>query len=166
MSSRSSALRRISPEGPSSVRAVIQRARSAFVEVDGKQISRIGEGLAVLLGVGKGDTEKDAKWLAEKVANLRIFEDEYGKMNLSVLDTGGEALIVSQFTLYGDARKGRRPGFDRAASPDEADALYQRFVELMREQGVPVQTGQFQAKMLFAIENWGPVTLVIETEQS
>jgi len=133
------------------------------VQVDGREVSRIGQGLAVLVGVAKDDTEQDAKWLAEKVASLRIFEDEAGKMNLSLLDVGGEALVVSQFTLYADVRKGRRPGFDQAAPPNTADRLYQRFVELLRAQGLAVQTGQFGAKMLFTVENSGPVTILIET---
>jgi len=139
--------------------------RGASVTVDGKEISRIGRGLAILLGVGKGDSDADASKLAEKIANLRIFEDDQGKMNLSALDIGGEALVVSQFTLYADCRKGRRPGFDRAAPPEEADRLYQRFVENLRGLGVPVRTGQFQAKMLFCIENDGPVTVVLDSEE-
>lgn len=147
------------------MRAVVQRVRSASVEVEGAQIARTGMGLAVLLGVGKGDTEREAKWLAEKIANLRIFEDEEHRMNLSLLDVKGEALVVSQFTLYGDVRRGRRPGFDGVAPPEDADRLYGKFVELLREQGVPVQTGKFQAKMLFTIENWGPVTILLETEK-
>lgn len=147
------------------MRAVVQRVRSAAVEVSGSEIARIGSGLAVLLGVGKGDGETEARWIAEKIANLRIFEDDADKMNLSVLDVKGEALVVSQFTLYGDVRRGRRPGFDAAAPPDEAERLYERVVELLREQGVPVQTGEFQAKMLFSIENWGPVTIILETDK-
>lgn len=145
------------------MRAVVQRVRSASVRVGEKEISRIGSGLAVLLGVEKGDAAKDVNYLAEKLANLRVFEDTAGKMNLSVLDVGGEALVVSQFTLLGDCKKGRRPGFDRAAPPQDADMLYNDFVVMLRACGVPVQTGQFQAKMLFAIENDGPVTLILDT---
>ncbi|HPP74445.1 MAG TPA: D-aminoacyl-tRNA deacylase, partial [Armatimonadota bacterium] len=135
------------------MKAVVQRVQKASVTVDGSKISQIGQGLAVLLGVGKGDSDADAIKLADKIANLRIFEDEQGKMNLSLLDTGGQALVVSQFTLYADCRKGRRPGFDQAAPHDEADKLYQKFVEYLQNLGVPVQTGQFQAKMLFEIQN-------------
>jgi D-aminoacyl-tRNA deacylase len=145
------------------LRAVVQRVRSASVDVDGSRISSIGPGLAVLLGVGKGDGEEQARWLADKIANLRIFEDGDGRMNLSLLETGGEALVVSQFTLYGDARKGRRPAFDGAAPPAEAERLYERFLELLGECGVSVKAGRFQARMLFTIENSGPVTIVIET---
>ena len=145
------------------MKAVIQRVNGASVAVDGREISRIGRGLAVLLGVGKEDTAKDVNFLAEKIANLRIFEDEAGKMNLSVLDVGGEALVVSQFTLLGDCAKGRRPGFDKAAPPDIAESLYNEFVEMLRACGVPTKTGRFQAKMLFEIANDGPVTLVLDT---
>jgi len=147
------------------MRAVIQRVRSASVTVDGQQISRIGKGIAVLLGVAKGDCVRDANYLAEKIANLRIFEDDVGKMNLSILDIEGEALVVSQFTLLGDCRKGRRPGFDKAAAPNEAESLYNDFVEMLRACGVPVRTGKFQARMLFAIENEGPVTILLDTRE-
>jgi D-tyrosyl-tRNA(Tyr) deacylase len=147
------------------MRAVVQRVRAASVTIDGDEISRIGRGLAILLGVGKGDGEADLKKLAEKIANLRIFEDEQDKMNLSLLDIKGEALVVSQFTLYADVRKGRRPGFDLAAPPQDADTLYNRFVEELGELGVPVKTGQFQAKMLFTIENDGPVTIILESSE-
>jgi D-tyrosyl-tRNA(Tyr) deacylase len=147
------------------MRAVIQRVRSASVTVDGLQISRIGKGVAVLLGVAKGDCVRDANYLAEKIANLRIFEDDAGKMNLSILDIEGEALVVSQFTLLGDCRKGRRPGFDKAAAPNEAESLYNDFVEMLRACGVPVRTGKFQARMLFAIENEGPVTILLDTRE-
>ncbi len=147
------------------MRAVIQRVLRSSVTVDGQNIAQIGRGLAVLLGVEKGDTEKQADYLADRIAGIRIFEDECGKMNLSVLDVGGEALVVSQFTLAGDCRKGRRPGFDNAAPPDEAERLYERFVESLREFGVPVKTGQFQAAMLFSIDNDGPVTFVLESRE-
>jgi D-tyrosyl-tRNA(Tyr) deacylase len=147
------------------MRAVVQRVRGASVAVDGEEISRIGRGLAILLGVGKEDGVKDVNFLAEKIANMRIFEDDAGKMNLSVLDVGGEALVVSQFTLYADTRRGRRPGFERAAPPDMAEALYNEFVTMLRACGVPTKTGQFQAKMLFTIENDGPVTVLLDTQQ-
>lgn len=146
------------------MRAVIQRARSASVRVEGEIIGEIGRGLMVLLGVGINDSEREASWMAEKIANLRIFEDSEGRMNRSALDIGGEVLIVSQFTLYGDARKGRRPSFTQAAPPESADALYQRCVELIENRGLRVQTGRFRAKMLVTIENDGPVTLVLDTE--
>ncbi len=145
------------------MRAVVQRVASSSVTVAGQEISRIGHGLAILLGVGKEDTIADVNFLAEKIANLRIFEDEAGKMNLSLLDVKGEALVVSQFTLYGDCSKGRRPGFDKAAAPDLAETLYNEFVDMLRACGVPVQTGRFQAHMLFEIANDGPVTLLLDT---
>lgn len=145
------------------MKAVVQRVSASSVTVDGEQIAKIGRGLAVLLGIEKGDTTKDVNFLAEKIANLRIFEDDAGKMNLSVLDIHGEALVVSQFTLLGDCSKGRRPGFDKAASPDLADSLYNEFVEMLNACGVPVQTGRFGAKMLFEIANYGPVTFILDT---
>jgi D-tyrosyl-tRNA(Tyr) deacylase len=147
------------------VRLVIQRVTGASVTVEGREIAKIGPGLAVLIGVGRDDTDSDAEKLAEKCANLRIFGDEDGKMNLSVLDTGGEALVVSQFTLYGDTRRGRRPGFDSAAPHDEGNRLYQKFVEQLRALGVPTQTGQFQAHMHFEIANDGPVTILMDSEE-
>lgn len=145
------------------MKAVVQRVTGASVTVGGREISRIGRGLAILLGVGKDDSIKDVNFLAEKIANLRIFEDEAGKMNLSVLDTAGEALVVSQFTLLGDCGKGRRPGFDKAAPPETAESLYNEFVVMLKACGVPVATGRFQAKMLFEIANDGPVTLILDT---
>jgi len=150
------------------MRAVIQRVRSASVSVERETAGpprRIGRGLVVLLGVGVNDTEREAAWLADKTANLRIFEDAEGKMNLSVLDIGGQVLVVSQFTLYGDARKGRRPSFTDAAPPEKADELYRLYVDLLKEHGVEVQTGEFRAKMLVSIENDGPVTLILDTAQ-
>lgn len=146
------------------MKAVIQRVKRASVIVEEKEIARIDKGLAILLGVAKEDGAKDINYLAEKIANLRIFEDEQGKMNLSILDVGGEALVVSQFTLLGDCKKGRRPGFDKAAPPAEAEVLYRDFVEMLAACGVPVKTGQFQAKMLFNIENDGPVTLLLDSQ--
>ena len=122
----------------------------------------IGRGLLVLVGVGQGDSEKQAHWLADKIAGLRIFEDDAGKMNLSVEEVGGSALVVSQFTLYGDCRKGRRPSFTGAAPPEEADRLYQVFVERLKERGLPVATGVFQAMMQVHLVNDGPVTVVVE----
>ena len=147
------------------MRAVVQRVKGANVVVDGREIARIGRGLAILLGVAKDDGAKDVNHLAEKIANLRVFEDDAGKMNLSILDVGGEALVVSQFTLLGDCKKGRRPGFDKAAAPDLAEALYNEFVGMLSACGVPVKTGQFQAKMLLTIENDGPVTLILDTRE-
>lgn len=146
------------------MRAVLQRVLSASVIVDGEEISRISKGIAVLLGVGKDDTDADVSKMADKIAKLRIFEDENQRMNLSVQDIEGEILVVSQFTLYGDCKKGRRPGFDQAAPPKEADKLYKCFVEKLSEMGIPVQTGKFQAKMIYNIENDGPVTLMIDTK--
>jgi D-tyrosyl-tRNA(Tyr) deacylase len=134
----------------------------ASVTVEDKVISRIGKGLVILLGVGHGDGEGQASFLAEKIANLRVFEDEQGKTNLSILDVGGEAIVVSQFTLYADTRKGRRPSFIDAALPDVAAPLVDRFVELLRSHGVPTQTGQFGAHMKVEIHNDGPVTIWLE----
>lgn len=145
------------------MKAVIQRVRSASVNVEGETVGSIGRGLAVLLGVGMEDTEREAARLADKTANLRIFEDADGKMNLSVLDVGGEVLVVSQFTLYGDAKKGRRPSFTEAAPPEKADELYRRYVELLEGYDVHVRTGRFRAKMLVTIENDGPVTILLDT---
>ncbi|MCL5105114.1 MAG: D-aminoacyl-tRNA deacylase [Armatimonadetes bacterium] len=147
------------------MKAVVQRVSGASVVVDGEEISRIERGLAILIGVAKGDETRDVNFLAEKVANLRIFEDEAGKMNLSVLDIAGEALVVSQFTLLADCSKGRRPGFDKAAAPKMAEALYNDFVEMLRACGVLVKTGKFQAHMLFNIQNDGPVTLILDTQR-
>ena len=143
---------------------VLQRVTEASVTVDGAVVGSIGKGITVLLGVAKGDTEQDADFLANKLVNVRIFEDDAGKMNRSVQEIGGEILVVSQFTLLGDCRKGRRPGFSAAAPPDEADRLYQYFVEQVRRSGVRVATGQFQAMMLVKIHNDGPVTFVIESK--
>jgi D-tyrosyl-tRNA(Tyr) deacylase len=147
------------------VRAVVQRVSSARVEVDGEVTGAIGRGLLVLLGVGQGDTDKQAAWLAGKIAGLRIFEDADGKMNLSVQDIGGSVLVVSQFTLYGDCRKGRRPSFTEAAPPDVADRLYQVFVSHLRALGVPLETGVFQAHMDVHLVNEGPVTIVLDADR-
>ncbi len=148
------------------MRAVVQRVSQSSVSVDGNTIGGIGIGLMILLGVRKGDTERQADWLAEKVAGLRIFEDDAGKMNLSIQEVNGSALVVSQFTLYGDCKKGRRPSFDKAASPDEANRLYEYFVERLRAMDIPVETGEFQAKMVVEITNDGPVTLIIDTPEA
>lgn len=145
------------------MRIVVQRVSKASVSVGGCEVSRIGKGVCVLVGVGEGDTEKDAEWLADKLVNLRIFEDENDKMNLSLLDVGGEALLVSQFTLYGDCRKGRRPSFVGAAGADEGRRLYDRFVQCVRSLGVSVGCGVFQTHMEVEILNDGPVTLIIDT---
>ena len=144
------------------MRAVLQRVSRARVVVDGATTGEIGAGLLVLLGVGKNDTDEAAKYLAEKTANLRIFDDEQGKMNRSLLDCGGEAIVVSQFTLYADTRKGRRPSFTDAAPPEFAGPLVERFAALLRAQGVPTQSGEFGANMLVEIANDGPVTIWME----
>lgn len=144
------------------MRALIQRVSRASVTVEGEVISRIGKGLVVLLGVGHGDGESQAKFLAEKIANLRIFEDEQGKTNLSILDVGGEVIVVSQFTLYADTSKGRRPSFIDAALPEIAEPLVDHIVELLRGHGVPTQTGKFGAQMEVEILNDGPVTIWLE----
>ena len=145
------------------MRCVVQRVTSAKVEVDGVVSGEIGRGLLVLLGVAKGDTVADAEFLASKVPQLRIFSDAQGKMNLSLIDTGGAVLAVSQFTIYGDCRKGRRPSFDDAAGPEEARALYEHFVAAVRAAGVRVETGVFQADMAVTLVNEGPVTLIVES---
>jgi D-aminoacyl-tRNA deacylase len=144
------------------MRALLQRVSRASVTVEDKVISRIGKGLVILLGVGHGDGEGQASFLAEKIANMRVFADEQGKTNLSILDVSGEAIVVSQFTLYADTRKGRRPSFIDAALPDVAAPLVVRFVELLRSHGVPTQTGQFGAHMEVEIHNDGPVTVWLE----
>jgi len=144
------------------MRALIQRVSSGKVSVEDQTIAEIEHGLVILLGIGHGDGEEQAVYLAEKIANLRIFEDEQGKTNLSILDVGGEAILVSQFTLYADTRKGRRPSFTDAALPDVAAPLVERFAELLRGHGVPTQIGQFGAHMLVEIHNDGPVTIWLE----
>lgn len=145
------------------MRAVIQRVSEASVTVDGQVVGAIGKGYLVLLGVGTGDREADADYLAEKVAHLRIFEDAYGKMNLSLLDVAGSALVVSQFTLYGDARKGRRPSFSTAAPPGEGNRLYQYFCTRLAAHGLAVAQGIFQAHMQVALVNDGPVTILLDS---
>jgi D-aminoacyl-tRNA deacylase len=145
------------------MRVVVQRVTGARVVVEGTVPGEIGSGLLVLLGVAKGDSAEDADFLVDKVANLRIFADEDGKMNRSLLDTGGSLLVVSQFTLYGDCRKGRRPSFDLAAPAEQARSLYEHFVTKARGTGMHVETGVFQATMAVSLTNDGPVTLVIES---
>jgi D-tyrosyl-tRNA(Tyr) deacylase len=145
------------------MKAVIQRVAESAVTVDGKIVGSIQHGLLILLGVSKNDLEADADYLSGKIANLRIFEDNIGKMNLSLLDTGGEALVVSQFTLLGDCRKGRRPSFIDAAPPDMANRLYEYFTQKLKDRGVPVQTGIFRAMMDVSLVNDGPVTLILES---
>lgn len=145
---------------------VVQRVSEASVEVDGRVTGAIANGLLVLLGVAKQDTRTDADYLADKVTGLRIFSDEAGKMNRSVIETGGALLVVSQFTLYGDCRRGRRPGFDLAAPPETARALYEYFVEACRKRQVHVETGVFQASMSVRLSNEGPVTIICESEKS
>lgn len=147
------------------MRAVVQRVREADVSVDGKITGSIEKGLTVLVGVEEGDSQKDADYIAEKVAGLRIFEDKDGKMNLSVKDTGGKVLAVSQFTLLGDVRKGKRPSFSKAASPDEADILYRAFVEGIEKRGIETQEGVFQTEMMVRIYNDGPVTILLDSRK-
>jgi len=142
---------------------LLQRVRRASVTVNDEVVGKIGQGLVLLLGVTKGDTEKDVDFLADKIVNLRIFSDEAGKFNRSLLDVGGEALIVSQFTLLADTRKGRRPSFIDAAPPEEAEKLFEFFVERVRAMGVGVATGRFQQKMLVEIHNDGPVTIFLDS---
>jgi D-aminoacyl-tRNA deacylase len=147
------------------MRAVIQRVSRARVVVDGAVSGEIGAGLLVLVGVGRGDTEAMAAAMVERILNLRIFNDEQGKMNLSLLDTGGALLAVSQFTLYGDARGGRRPSFIQAAPADQGKALYEEFVRVARARGVRVETGIFQARMEVELTNDGPVTILMDSEK-
>ncbi len=144
------------------MRAVLQRVIHGQVSVEGRRVAEIERGFVILLGIGPQDTEEQARFLTDKIAHLRIFEDEQEKMNLSLLDIRGEAIVVSQFTLYADTRKGRRPSFTDAAAPDLARPLVDRFAALLGEQGVPTQTGEFGAHMLVEIENDGPVTIVME----
>lgn len=148
------------------MRAVIQRVTKGSVTVGDEKVGTVDQGLVVLLGVGKNDTEEDSRYLAEKIANLRIFEDAEGKLNLSVIDIGGGILAISQFTLYGDCRKGRRPGFSEAAPAEQAVSLYENFVHELRKIGLKVSTGRFQTTMLVEIYNDGPVTMLLDSQKT
>ncbi len=148
------------------MRAVVQRVRRASVEIGGQVAGQIGPGLLILLGAREGDTSEETQYLADKIANLRVFEDEAGKMNRSLIDTGGGVLVVSQFTLYADTRKGRRPSFNLALEPIGAEKLYEEFVSLLASEGLQVETGRFGAKMLVSLENDGPVTIIVDTPGS
>lgn len=145
------------------MRAVIQRVKCAAVAVDGQTVAEIGQGLLVLLGVARGDTEREAAWMADKIAHLRIFEDDAGRMNRSVQEVGGGVLVVSQFTLLGDCRRGRRPSFTEAAPPEVAERLYEEVVARLRAAGLPVGTGVFQAHMQVQLVNDGPVTILLDS---
>lgn len=148
------------------MRSVIQRVTRASVEVQGEMLGKIGKGLLVLLGVSDDDTDADLEYMAEKISGLRIFEDEDEKMNLSIADIGGEFLVVSQFTLYGDCRKGKRPSFTAAGRPDYANEMYEKFVSVLRKKGFSVQTGKFGADMKVELVNDGPVTLLIDSKKT
>ena len=147
------------------MRAVIQRVSQAEVKVDAEIVGKINEGLLILLGVEKHDSDEDLRYLYEKITNLRIFEDKQGKMNLSIRDIQGQLLVVSQFTLYADCRKGRRPSFENAASPETAKMYYENFVELAKEDGFKTETGQFQAHMSVMLYNDGPVTIMLDSKK-
>ena len=148
------------------MRAVVQRCLEASVAIDGERVGAVGPGVVVLVGVSPDDGDREAAWLADKVANLRIFNDDEGKMNRSLLEAGGEALIVSQFTLYGDARKGRRPSFIRAAQGDEAERLYEKTIEELRGLGVTCASGRFGADMKVSLMNDGPVTILLDSDKT
>ena len=148
------------------MRAVVQRVKSASVTVDGKRVSEIGAGVLIFLGVAHEDTPTELEYIANKVANLRIFEDAAGKMNCSLLETGGAALVVSQFTLYGDCRKGRRPSFINAARPEVANTLYEEFIAALEKRNVPTQGGTFQAMMDVQLINDGPVTILLDSAKN
>lgn len=147
------------------MRVVLQRVKEAKVTVEGKVVGQIQKGIVLLAGAKTGDTEKDVEYLADKCVNLRIFEDTEQKMNLSALDVKGEILVVSQFTLYGDTRKGRRPSFTDALEPQQAEKLYQKFIDQIKATGLKVESGTFGAKMLVEISNWGPVTFILESRE-
>ncbi len=147
------------------MRAVVQRVTEAAVTIDGETAGQIGEGLLVLLGVGKGDTQKDLQYLVGKILNLRIFEDGQGKMNCSLQEQGKSLLVVSQFTLYGDCRKGRRPSFDQSEEPEKAKQLYEEFTAYCRQQGIVVETGRFAADMKVHLVNDGPVTILLDSSK-
>jgi len=145
------------------MRAVVQRVRRARVEVNGRQVGAIETGLVVLLGISRDDSERDAEYLLEKILGLRVFPDEAGKMNRNVFEVGGGLLVISQFTLYGDCRRGRRPSFDQAAPPEQAERLYEYFIAQARARGAKVETGIFQAYMLVELINDGPVTILLDS---
>ena len=147
------------------MRAVIQRVKSASVDISNERVGEIESGVLILLGVEAADTAEDIEWLAGKISRLRIFDDENGVMNLDITQVGGRALVVSQFTLYGNCRKGRRPDFLAAARPEVAIPLYEKFIQLIRDKGIHVETGEFGAEMLVESVNDGPVTLVVDTDQ-
>lgn len=147
------------------MRAVVQRVTRAAVSIDDEEVGKIGRGLAVFLGIGSDDDEKDIEYLVDRTVNLRVFPDEDGKMNVSTLDAAADVLLVSQFTLYGDCRGGRRPSFVDAAPPDRARSLYETFIERMEEYPLEVATGEFGAFMLVDLENWGPVTLLLDSDK-
>jgi D-aminoacyl-tRNA deacylase len=147
------------------MRAVVQRVQRASVTVDGTEVGTIGPGLVVFLGVGRGDLEADAAYLASKIAGLRIFEDDGGLMNLSLKDCNGAVLAISQFTLYADCRKGRRPGFSEAALPEDAEKLYEYFCTMLGEEGLSVATGRFQSEMRILVDNDGPVTILLDSRK-
>ncbi|RKU22720.1 D-tyrosyl-tRNA(Tyr) deacylase [Candidatus Poribacteria bacterium] len=147
------------------MRAVVQRVKSASVTVEGERVSEIGAGVLIFLGVAHDDTTTELEYIANKIVNLRIFEDEEGKMNRSLLETGGAALVVSQFTLYGDCRRGRRPSFINAARPEVANALYEQFITRLNQQNVPTQGGTFQAMMDVQLINDGPVTILLDSDK-
>ena len=147
------------------MRVVLQRVREASVEVEGKIVGKIDKGLVLLIGAATGDGEKEVGYLADKCMNLRIFEDAQGKMNLSALEVGAEVLVISQFTLYGDTRKGRRPSFTEALKPEEAEKLYLKFIDYLKEKGLKVEHGVFGAKMLVKIFNDGPVTFILDSKE-
>ena len=148
------------------MRAVVQRVSQASVTADGECVGRIGDGFLVLLGVAEEDTQKDVIWLSGKVAGLRVFDDDQGRMNRDLKDVNGSVLVVSQFTLMGDCRKGRRPAFITAARPEKADSLYQSFVAELRGRGLAVETGQFQSEMHVDLTNHGPVTLLLDSQRT
>ena len=147
------------------MRVVVQRVKEGAVEIENREVGRISQGLVILLGVGQGDVEKDAEYLAEKIINLRIFEDKEGEMNLSAKEINSQILVISQFTLYGDCKKGRRPSFISAALPGKAEKLYEYFIRRIKNYGLKVETGEFQAMMLVKIYNDGPVTIILDSEK-
>jgi D-tyrosyl-tRNA(Tyr) deacylase len=147
------------------MKSVVQRVKQAEVVVDGLRVARIGKGILALVAISREDTKEDLLWMARKITELRIFNDGQGKLNLSLNEIGGQLLLVSQFTLYGDCKKGRRPSYSEAAAPAEAESLYKEFVEIVRQLVPDVQTGQFQAMMDVMLTNWGPVTLIIDSRK-